>query len=135
MSNTSLLINTLKAYAKKMTVAVSAIALSIFIWSGLAVTSNSVANAETITNLPFAVATSGIKDQAEGAVDKGIGTVKRATGDMTDNTTGEIKGAMQQGKGNLKQGVGSAKNKLDNAGDTLEDKSESLIDSVKDFFE
>lgn len=131
----SQLFNRLKASAARLTVITSAIVLSIFMWSGFINLDNSVASAETIDDLPFIVATSGIKDQVEGKIDEGIGTVKRATGDMTDNTTGEIKGAMQQGKGNTKQTLGSAKNKLDDAGDTVENKSENLIDSVKDFFE
>ncbi len=128
-------LTTIKAFAGKLTAVVSAIALSIFIWSGSAIVSNSIAHADSIHNVSSVVAVSGIKEGVEGAVDKGVGSVKRATGDMRDDPVQETKGAIQQAKGDAKMNVGDAKNKLDDAKDTVEQKSESIIDSVKDFFD
>lgn len=118
-------------YAGKLTIAVSAIALSIFVWSNpLTATSNTTANAETIGDLPFVVAISGVSEQVEGKAQKDIGTVKRNIGKVT----GQAEGALDQAQGKAKQDIGTTKNKLDDAKDTVEDKSESLVDSVKDFF-
>ncbi len=135
MLSSQLSIGRLKAYAGKLTLAMSAIALSIFVWFGFASVTGLTANAETIGDLPLIVATSGVSDQVEGTAEKGIGTIRRNLGDMTGDTSEQAEGAMQQAKGDAKQNLGTAKNKFDDAKDTVEDKSESIIDSVKNFFE
>ncbi|MGF1590219.1 MAG: CsbD family protein [Pleurocapsa sp.] len=135
MLSSQLSIGRLRAFAGKLTLGVSAIALSIFVWFGFASISNIQANAEAISDLPLIAATSGVADQVEGAAEKGIGTARRNLGDMTGDTSEQAKGAMQQAKGEGKQNLGTTKNKLDDAKDTVENKSESIIDSVKDFFE
>ena len=128
-------IGKLKAYLSKCTIGISIVALSVFVWSNSGFsTDNIAANAETI-GVPSVVATAGVKDQVEGAVDKGVGTAKRAIGDMRDDPAQEMEGAIQQTKGGAKLNFGDAKNKLDSAEDTVENKSENIIDSVKDFFD
>ena len=114
----------LKAYLSKFSIAVSIVALSIFVWSNFGITTNNMtANAETIEDLPFVISTAGVQDQVEGAVDKSVGTAKRAIGDMRDDPAQEMEGAIQQTKGGAKLNLGDAKNKLDSAEDTVENKT------------
>ncbi|HEY9767751.1 MAG TPA: CsbD family protein [Coleofasciculaceae cyanobacterium] len=134
MFSSQLLIGRLKAYAGKLTTAVSAIALSLFLWSGFAIATDLTANAETI-QIPSVIATSGVADQAEGTAQKGIGSFRRNLGDTTGDTSEEAKGGIEQAKGEAKQNIGTAKNKLDDAKNAAEEKSENIIDSVKNFFE
>ena len=90
----------LKIVAGKLTTVVSAIALSLAIWSGTAVVAGtSNAQAATFSNLPSVVATSGVKDQVEGTIDKGVGTLQRNAGDASDNLSEQAKGALKQAKG------------------------------------
>ena len=126
-----------KAYMSKFTVAISIVALSVFVWSNSTIfTGNGIANAGTIKDsLVVAVSGSGIADQAEGTFDKAAGAIQRKAGEITGDTSAQAEGIIKQTKGEAKLNFGSAENKLDDAKDTVEQKSESIIDSVKDFFD
>ena len=134
-SSQQALTSRLKAYAGKLTIAVSAIALSVFIWSNSFIIFDTSANAQTIKDSSFVVAVSGVKDGVEGTADKAVGTLERNLGEMTGDRSQQAEGMLDQTKGDVKQGVGTAKNKLDDAKNDVENKSESIIDSVKDFFD
>ncbi len=127
------MISKFKIYAGKLTIALSAIAFTIFIgFNSFTASANASVNIETFNNPLLAATASGISDQVEGGMQKGMGTAKRKASSDIDN---KAEGALNQAKGSAKQGIGTAKNKLDDAKDTVGDKSESFVDSVKDFFD
>ncbi|MEL7405761.1 MAG: CsbD family protein [Cyanobacteria bacterium J06558_2] len=112
-----------EVYLRKVVIAFTVIALTIFTWGGLCFNINA-----------HAATAEGIGNQIEGKVQKDIGTKRRAVGDILDNPTEEAKGALTQAKGEVKKGLGTTQNKLDEVGDEIEDTSKSLVDSVKDIF-
>ena len=129
------MISKFKIYAGKLTIALSAIAFTIFLgFNSFTASANASANIETFNNPSSVLATtaSGVADQVEGNMQEGMGTVKRRASSDIDN---KAEGALNEAKGNVKQGIGTTKNKLDDAKDTVGDKSESFVDSVKDFFD
>ncbi len=129
------MIGKFKIYTSKLTIALSAIAFTIFIgFNSFTASANASANIETFNNPSsvLAATASGVADQVEGNMQKGMGTAKRRASSDIDN---KAEGALNEAKGNVKQGIGTSKNKLDDAKDTVGDKSESFIDSVKDFFD
>ncbi|WP_319423310.1 CsbD family protein [Pleurocapsa sp. FMAR1] len=128
------MITKFKIYAGKLTIALSAIAFTIFVgFNSFTASANASVNIEAFNNPSVLAATaSGIGDRVEGSMQEGMGTVKRKASSDIDN---KAEGALNEAKGNVKQGIGTAKNKLDDAKDTVGDKSESFVDSVKDFFD
>ena len=129
------MISKFKIYTRRLMIALSAIAFTIFIgFNSFTASANASANIETFSNLPsvLAATASGVSDQVEGTMQRGMGTAKRRTSSDIDN---KAEGALNEAKGTVKQGIGNTKNKLDDAKDTVGDKSESFVDSVKDFFD